>query len=68
MMIEVEKVLEGGAIVSIDDKWHARLEATNYNGPRELIKKGKKFKALCELYQSSGTLNLNVRQVVQAAS
>jgi ERCC4-related helicase len=68
MMIEVEKVLEGGAIVIIDDKWHARLEATNYNGPRELIKKGKKFKALCELYHSSGTLNLNVRQVVQAAS
>jgi superfamily II DNA/RNA helicase len=68
MMIEVEKVLEGGAIVIIDDKWHARLEATNYNGPRDLIKKGKKFKGLCEIYHSSGTLNLNVRQVVQAAS
>jgi len=67
MIIEVEKVLQGGAIVIVDDKWHARLEAANYNGPRELIKKGKKFKALCELYHSSGTLNLNVRQVVQAA-
>jgi ERCC4-related helicase len=68
MMIEVEKLIEGGAIVIIDDKWHARLEASNYNGPRQLIKKGKKFKALCELYHSSDTLNLNVRQVVQVAS
>lgn len=66
MSIDVEKVLQGSAIVVIDDRWHARLEAANYNGPRELIRKGKRFKALCELYDSSGVLNVNVRQVVQA--
>jgi Fanconi anemia group M protein len=68
MTIEVEKVLQGGAVVVIDDKWRARLDAANYSGPRELIRKGRRFKALCELYRSAGVLNLNVRQVVQAES
>lgn len=68
MNVEVEKVLQGGAVVVLDDKWHARLEATNYSGPRDLIKKGKSFKAVCELYDSSGVLNVNVRQVVQVGS
>jgi hypothetical protein len=66
MNVEVEKVLQGGAVVVLDDKWYARLEATDYSGPRDLIKKGKSFKAVCELYDSSGVLNVNVRQVVQA--
>ena len=68
MTIEAEKVLQGGAVVVIDDKWRARLDAANYSGPRELIRKGRRFKALCELYRSAGVLNLNVRQVVQAES
>ena len=68
MDVEVEKVQQGGAVVVLNDKWRARLEAANYNGPRDLIKKGKSFKAICELYDSSGTLNVNVRQVVQAGS
>ena len=66
MTVEVEKVMQGSAVVVIDDRWHARLEAANYGGPRELMKKGRRFKALCELYRSDGVLNLNVRQVVQA--
>jgi ERCC4-related helicase len=66
MSIEVEKVVVGGANVVVDDKWPAWLESTNYSGPRELMKKGKRFKALCELYDSSGVLNVNIRQVVQA--
>ena len=66
MSIEVEKVALGGANVVVDGKWSAWLESTNYDGPRELMKKGKRFKALCELYNSAGVLNVNIRQVIQA--
>jgi hypothetical protein len=66
MSIEVQKVAQGGANVVVDDKWFAWLESANYAGPRELIKKGKRFKALCELYDSAGVLNVNIRQVVKA--
>jgi ERCC4-related helicase len=66
MSIEVEKVALGGADVVVDDKWSAWLESANYAGPRELMKKGKRFRALCELYDSAGVLNVNIRQVIQA--
>jgi ERCC4-related helicase len=66
MSIEVEKVAQGGANVVVDDRWPAWLESTNFDGPRELMKKGKRFKALCELYDSAGVLNVNIRQVIQA--
>lgn len=66
MSITIEKVMQGGAVVLIDDKWRARLTPENYNGPRELIKKGKSFSALCELYRDAGVLCLRVWQVVQA--
>jgi len=66
MSIEVEKVALGGANVVVDGKWSAWLESANYAGPRELMKKGKRFKALCELYNSAGVLNVNIRQVIQA--
>jgi hypothetical protein len=56
----------GGANVVVDGKWSAWLESANYAGPRELMKKGKRFKALCELYNSAGVLNVNIRQVIQA--
>jgi hypothetical protein len=66
MSIEVEKVAQGGANVVVDDRWPAWLESTNFDGPRELMKKGKRFKALCELYDSAGVLNVNIRQIIQA--
>jgi ERCC4-related helicase len=66
MSIEVERVALGGADVVVDGKWSAWLESANYAGPRELMKKGKRFKALCELYNSAGVLNVNIRQVIQA--
>jgi ERCC4-related helicase len=66
MSIEVEKMALGGANVVVDGKWSAWLESANYDGPRELMKKGKRFKALCELYNSAGVLNVNIRQVIQA--
>jgi hypothetical protein len=48
----------------LDGKLEARLEPSNYDGPRELIKRGTTFRALCEAYWSSGELNVNIRQVV----
>jgi Fanconi anemia group M protein len=66
MTIEVEKIASGHAIVWVDGKWRARLIPENYAGPRELIKKGKSFEALCSLYHDEGVLCVNVRQVVQA--
>ncbi|MGB9622405.1 MAG: helicase-related protein, partial [Candidatus Bathyarchaeia archaeon] len=66
MDIMIEKVMAGQAVVWVNGKWRARLLPENYNGPRELIRKGSSFKALCELYHDSGVLCVKVRQVVQA--
>jgi ERCC4-related helicase len=66
MSVEVKKVIQGGAIVVVDDEREAMLDAANYVGPRELIKRGRRFRALCELYDSKEGLNLNVRQVLRA--
>ena len=67
MSIEVEKIASGHAVVWVDGKWRARLLPENYAGPRELIKKGRSFEALCSFYDDAGTLCVNVRQVVHAS-
>jgi Fanconi anemia group M protein len=66
MDIEVEKVLTGLAVVWVDDRWRARLSPEDYDGPRDLMRKGARFRALCRLYHDSGVLCVRVRQVVQA--
>jgi ERCC4-related helicase len=65
MGVEVKKVLQGRAIVLLDGDREAVLESANYSGPRELMKKGRRFTALCELYSTTEALNVNVRQVLQ---
>lgn len=65
MDIEIERVMAGRAIVLVDGKWRARLIPENYDGPRNLMRKGSRFKALCELYHDSGVLYAKVRQVVK---
>lgn len=67
MDVEIEKVMAGRAIVLINEKWRARLIPENYDGPRNLIRKGSRFKALCELYHDSGVLYVKVRQVVSSS-
>jgi Fanconi anemia group M protein len=62
--IEIEKVLLGKAIVLINGKWHASLHHYDYRGPRELMKKGKEFKAVGELYHSNDNLNLRIDQIL----
>ena len=64
MTVTVVKIALGGAMVMLDGNFEVRLESSNYDGPRELINRGSSFRALCELYESSGELNVNVRQVV----
>jgi hypothetical protein len=47
----------------IDGKWHARLNHYDYEGPRDLLKKGNEFKGIGELYSREGVLNLRIRQI-----
>ena len=61
--IEIEKILSGQALVIIDGKWRARLLNENYEGPKNLIKRGSRFMALCEVYHDSGVPFVKVRQV-----
>ncbi|MGH9919138.1 MAG: helicase-related protein, partial [Nitrososphaerales archaeon] len=65
MTIEVEKIASGHATVWVDGKWRARLIPENYAGPRELMKKGRSFEAVCSLYHDEGVLCVNVRQVIR---
>jgi ERCC4-related helicase len=60
----VEKVVQGKALVLVDGKWHARLNHYDYEGPREFLKKGFKFKAIGEMYREEGVLNIKIKQIV----
>ena len=62
--VYVEKIMEGRAIVMVNGKWRARLYQYDYEGFRSLLKKGKEFRALGELYRNDGILNLRVKQIV----
>ena len=62
--IEIEKVVAGKALVLVNGKWHARLHHYDYNGPRDLIKKGQEFRAIGQLYHDNDILNIRVRQIV----
>lgn len=60
----VEKVVQGKALVLVDGKWHARLNHYDYEGPREFLKKGFKFKAIGEMYREAGVLNIKIKQII----
>ncbi len=64
--IYVEKILPGKALVLIDEKWHARLNQYDYDGPRALLRTGSEFKAIGDLYRERGILTLRIRQVIYA--
>ncbi|MGB9734352.1 MAG: hypothetical protein ACPL2E_07135, partial [Conexivisphaera sp.] len=63
--VEVERVLPGSAVVVVDGKWRARLEPGDFNGPRELIRRGSRFVASVYLYRSGGVLRIRVKEVVR---
>jgi len=62
--VYVEKIMEGRAVVMVNGKWRARLNHYDYERSRALLKKGKEFRALGELYRNDGILNLRVKQIV----
>jgi Fanconi anemia group M protein len=62
--IEVEKVVMGKAIVLVNCKWRAILNHYDYRGPRELIKKGREFKASGTLYRDNNILSIRVEQIL----
>jgi len=64
--IYVEKILPGRALVLIDEKWHARLNQYDYDGPRTLLRTGSEFKAIGDLYREKGILTLRIRQIIYA--
>lgn len=61
--IKVEKVVTGKAIVLVNNKWRAILNHYDYRGPRELIKKGKEFRATGELYRDNDSLSIRIEQI-----
>jgi len=61
--ITVEKIYPGKAVVMVNDEWRARLAAEDYNGPRALIKKNSRFKAVADLYRAEGTLCIRIKEV-----
>jgi Fanconi anemia group M protein len=62
--VYVEKVIHGGALVIVNEKWHARLNHYDYEGPRELLRKGSEFRAVGELYHDEGVFSLRVKQII----
>jgi len=62
--VYVEKVIHGGALVVVNEKWHARLNHYDYEGPRELLRKGSEFKVVGELYYDEDVFSLRVKQIV----
>ena len=64
--VEVEKVYPGFAVVLVNDRFRARLEPSTYNGPRELIKKGRRFRARATVMKLNGKTAILIHDVVEA--
>ncbi|MDQ6668333.1 MAG: DEAD/DEAH box helicase [Thermoproteota archaeon] len=62
--VYVEKIIHGRALVIVNGKWHARLNHYDYEGPRELLRKGSEFRAVGEVYRDDGVCSLRVKQIV----
>ncbi len=63
--IRIEKIYPNSAVVIVNEEWRARLEPQDYNGPRNLIKKNSRFKAIAELYRVNGTLHIRIKDVIK---
>jgi Fanconi anemia group M protein len=63
--VEVEKVYPGFAVVLVDDRFRARLKPSTYNGPRELIKKGRRFRARATVTKLNGKTAILIHDVVE---
>ena len=63
--ITVEKIACGSADVIVDDTWKAKLIPEDYDGPRTLIKKRSRFRAVAKLYHVAGDLYIHVKKVTK---
>jgi len=64
--IAVEKIYPGFAVVMVDDSFRARLEPSAYNGSRDLIKKGRRFKARATITRMEDRTTVLIHDVVEA--
>jgi Fanconi anemia group M protein len=64
--IAVEKIYPGFAVVIVDDSFRARLEPSAYNGPRDLIRKGRRFKARATITKIEDRTTVLIHDVVEA--
>ncbi len=62
--VTIGKIFRGLATVMVDGKWHARLNYYDYDGPRELLKRGIEFRAIGELYRDAEALCIRIKQIV----
>ena len=60
----IEKILPGKAYVLVNEKWYALLNYYDYEGPRNLLKKGSEFKAIAELYSNGGEFCIRIKEVI----
>lgn len=61
--IYVEKILPGKAYVLVNERWYALLNYYDYDGPRNLLKKGSKFKAIAELYTNGSDFCIRIKEI-----
>jgi ERCC4-related helicase len=62
--VTIGKIFQGIAMVVVDGKWYARLNYYDYDGPRELLKKGTEFRVVGELYHEAEALCIRIKQIV----
>ncbi|MGE0242782.1 MAG: helicase-related protein [Nitrososphaeraceae archaeon] len=62
--IYIEKILSGKAYVLVNEKWYALLNYYDYDGPRNLLKKGSEFTAIAELYSSGSDFCIRIREIM----
>ena len=62
--IYVEKILSGKAYVLVNEKWYALLNYYDYEGPRNLLKKGSEFKAIAELYSNGSNFCVRIKEII----
>ncbi len=67
--IEVEKIMQGYAIVIVNDRFRARLDSSMYSGPRDYIKKGRVLKVRASIFRDKeGPTNIVVHDVISLVS
>ncbi len=62
--IYVKKILSGKAYVLVNEKWYALLNYYDYDGPRNLLKKGSEFKAIAELYTNGNDFCIRIKEII----